>query len=88
MASTREFFETLESRVDPAKAAGVNSSYLFDVTGAGTWKVDVQDSGVQVTEGNGETFKVVNRSVGQDYNYEPREAPVYRALLATARKLG
>lgn len=51
MASTREFFETLETRVDPAKASGVNSTYLFDVTGAGTWKVDVQDSGVQVTEG-------------------------------------
>jgi putative sterol carrier protein len=51
VASTREFFESLESRVDPTKAAGVNSSYLFDVTGAGTWKVDVQDSGVQVTEG-------------------------------------
>jgi putative sterol carrier protein len=54
VASTREFFETLESRVDPARAAGVNSSYLFDVTGAGTWKVDVRESGVQVTEDGGD----------------------------------
>jgi hypothetical protein len=30
---------------------------------------------------------VVNRSVGQDYNYAPRDAPVYRALLAAARQL-
>ena len=49
--SAREFFETLESRIEPAKAVGVNSSYLFDVEGAGQWKVDVADSGVQVTEG-------------------------------------
>ncbi len=51
--ATREFFQTLESRVDPAKAAGINSSYLFDVDGAGRWLVDVRDEGVQVTE-NGE----------------------------------
>jgi putative sterol carrier protein len=49
--SAKEFFDTLESKVDPAKAQGVNASYLFDVTGAGAWKVDVQDSGVKVTEG-------------------------------------
>ena len=49
--SAKEFFDTLESRVDPSRAQGVNASYLFDVTGAGAWKVDVQDSGVKVTEG-------------------------------------
>ena len=52
MASAKEFFDTLGSNVDAEKAAGINASYLFDVTGAGTWKVDVRDgSGVQVTEG-------------------------------------
>ncbi len=49
--SAREFFESLESRVDPAKAAGVNNSYLFDIEGAGQWKVDVRDGNVEVTEG-------------------------------------
>jgi putative sterol carrier protein len=50
--SAKEFFDTLETRVDASKAQGVNASYLFDVTGAGAWKVDVQDgSGVTVTEG-------------------------------------
>jgi putative sterol carrier protein len=48
---TREFFETLESRVDASKTAGVNKSYVFDIDGAGVWKVDVTDAGVDVTEG-------------------------------------
>ena len=48
--STREFFDTLESRVDSAKTAGMNNSYLFDIEGAGKWKVDVQDGNVSVTE--------------------------------------
>jgi putative sterol carrier protein len=48
--TTREFFETLETRVDPSKTAGMSNSYLFDIEGAGTWKVDVQDGSVKVTE--------------------------------------
>ena len=52
MAQTaREFFETLETRVDSGKTAGMNNSYLFDIDGAGTWKVDVADGQVSVTEG-------------------------------------
>ena len=49
--SAREFFDSLGSRVDPAKTAGMNNSYLFDIEGAGTWKVDVQDGNVSVSEG-------------------------------------
>ena len=49
--SVREFFETLESRIDPAKTAGMNNSYLFDVDGAGQWAVRVTDGQVKVTEG-------------------------------------
>jgi putative sterol carrier protein len=48
--SAKEFFDTLESRVDPAKTAGMNNSYLFDIEGAGKWKVDVQDGNVSVTD--------------------------------------
>jgi len=48
--STREFFDGLETRVDPAKTAGMSNSYLFDIEGAGKWKVDVQDGNVSVTE--------------------------------------
>jgi putative sterol carrier protein len=54
MASAREFFEGLESRVDPAKTAGMSNSYVFEIEGAGTWKVDVDDGKVTVTEGGGD----------------------------------
>ena len=49
--STRELFDTLETRIDPSKTAGMTNSYLFDIDGAGKWKVDVQDGNVKVTEG-------------------------------------
>lgn len=49
--SVREFFETLEERVDPARAAGMSSSYLFDIDGAGRWRVDVEGGSARVTEG-------------------------------------
>jgi putative sterol carrier protein len=51
---TREFFESLESRVDSSKTAGMSNSYLFDIEGEGQWKVDVADGTVSVTEGGGE----------------------------------
>jgi putative sterol carrier protein len=50
MDSPREFFETLESRVDPAKAAGLTATYCFEIDGAGTWIVDVDDGKVSVSE--------------------------------------
>jgi putative sterol carrier protein len=51
--TAREFFEGLESRIDPAKTAGMTNSYVFEIDGAGTWKVDVQDGSVSVAEGGG-----------------------------------
>jgi putative sterol carrier protein len=49
--TAKEFFDSLETRIDPSKTAGMNNSYLFDIDGAGTWKVDVQDGNVKVTDG-------------------------------------
>ena len=49
--SVREFFEGLETRVEPSKTAGMNNTYLFDVEGAGQWLVAVNDGKVDVTEG-------------------------------------
>ena len=49
--SAKEFFDTLETRVDPARTAGMNNSYVFDIEGAGKWKVDVKDGSVSVIEG-------------------------------------
>ena len=61
-ASAREFFETLESRVDESKTAGMNNSYLFDIEGAGQWKVDVNDGKVTVSEGGGDADAVISTS--------------------------
>ncbi len=58
----REFFETLESRVDASKTAGMNNSYLFDIEGAGSWKVDVADGKVSVTEGGGDADATIHAS--------------------------
>jgi putative sterol carrier protein len=58
----REFFDTLESRVDASKTAGLTSSYLFEIEGAGTWKVDVADGKVSVTEGTGDADVTIRTS--------------------------
>lgn len=58
----REFFDTLESRVDAAQTAGMNTSYLFEIEGAGTWKVDVADGAVTVTEGAGDADVTIRTS--------------------------
>jgi putative sterol carrier protein len=60
--NARQFFESLESRVDESKTAGMNNSYLFDIDGAGKWKVDVADGQVTVTEGEGEADAVITAS--------------------------
>ncbi len=49
--SVREFFETLETRAETSKTAGMNNSYVFDVEGAGRWTVRVDDGDVKVNEG-------------------------------------
>ncbi|HEV3478228.1 MAG TPA: SCP2 sterol-binding domain-containing protein [Gaiellaceae bacterium] len=60
--TAREFFESLEGRVDPSKTAGMNNSYVFEIDGAGTWKVDVQDGNVSVTEGAGDADATISAS--------------------------
>jgi putative sterol carrier protein len=62
MDSPREFFESLESRVDPSKAAGMNASYKFDIDGAGSWNVDVDDGKVKVTEDGGDADTTISTS--------------------------
>jgi putative sterol carrier protein len=60
--TSREFFEGLESRIDPAKTAGMTNSYVFEIDGAGTWKVDVQDGSVSVAEGGGDADATISTS--------------------------
>jgi putative sterol carrier protein len=60
--SPREFFETLETRIDPAKAAGLTASYRFEIDGAGTWLVDVDDGKVSVSENGAEADCTIQAS--------------------------
>ena len=48
--SAKEFFEGLPGRIDSSKIAGMSNSYLFDVEGAGMWRVDVDGGSVTVSE--------------------------------------
>jgi putative sterol carrier protein len=61
-ASPREFFESLESRVDSTKAAGLTASYRFEIDGAGTWLVDVDDGKVSVSENGGDADTTISAS--------------------------
>jgi putative sterol carrier protein len=58
----REFFETLESRVDASKAKGMTASYKFVIDGSGTWVVDVDDGKVTVSEGDGDADTTITAS--------------------------
>jgi putative sterol carrier protein len=40
----------------------MTNSYVFDITGAGTWKVDVDDGKVSVTEGGGDADTTISAS--------------------------
>ena len=60
--TAREFFESLEGRIDPSKTAGMTNSYVFEIDGAGTWKVDVQDGSVSVAEGGGDADATISAS--------------------------
>ena len=50
----KEFFDKLEFEADADKIAGLNTSYLFDIDGAGQWLVEIHDGHLHVTEGAGD----------------------------------
>jgi putative sterol carrier protein len=60
--TAREFFDTLQSRADTSKTAGMTNSYLFDIEGAGKWTVSVDDGKVSVTEGGEDADAVITTS--------------------------
>ena len=62
MDDPRQFFETLESRVDASKAAGMTASYKFDIDGSGSWLVHVDDGKVTVTEDGGDADCTISTS--------------------------
>jgi putative sterol carrier protein len=60
--SVREFFQSIESRVDPSKTAGASASYRFDIEGAGSWHIDVDDGKVTVAESGADADCVIQAS--------------------------
>lgn len=61
-ASVREFFEGLEAKADADNLAGVETTYLFDIDGAGEWAVAVHDGHVHVSEGTTEADCIISAS--------------------------
>lgn len=49
--AAKEFFDDLEAQAEPDKIKNVNHSYLFEIAGEGSWRVDVRDGSLKVQEG-------------------------------------
>jgi putative sterol carrier protein len=60
--AAKEFFDTLPSRADESKLAGMSNSYLFDIEGEGQWHVDVRDGAINVSEGDGDADATISTS--------------------------
>jgi len=45
------FFAQLPEKADPTRIAGIEHTYVFDVTGEGVWLVQLHDGKLTVTEG-------------------------------------
>ena len=60
--AAKDFFDSLESRADDSKTAGMNNSYLFDIEGEGQWLVNVVDGKISVAEGGGDADATITTS--------------------------
>ena len=60
--AAKDFFDSLESRADADKLAGMSNSYVFEIEGEGEWHVDVRDGKITVTEGGGDADTTIATS--------------------------
>ena len=60
--AAQEFFDSLATRADPSKLAGMSNSYLFDIEGEGRWFVDVRDGAISVSRDEGEPDATISTS--------------------------
>ena len=60
--AAKEFFDSLSTRADAEKLAGMNNSYLFDIEGEGQWHVVVADGAIKVNEGEGDADTTISTS--------------------------
>ena len=80
MGSVQEFFEGLPSRVTPDRVAGMSNTYVFDIEGAGTWRVAIDDGAIEVTEGGGDadcTFSASEESFEKIVSGEQNPTTAY-----------
>ena len=63
MADTvREYFEEMQAKVDPERTRGQRASYRFDIEGAGSWHVAVDDGTIAVSESQADADCVIQAS--------------------------
>jgi putative sterol carrier protein len=79
--SAREFFEGAESRIDPSKTRGFRATYRFDVEGAGSWRVEVDDGTVRIEESDASADCVVHASEATFLRIVNREGSPMTAFL-------
>jgi putative sterol carrier protein len=60
--AAKDFFDSLPSRADASKLAGMTNSYLFDIEGEGQWLVTVADGSLNVSEGTGDADATIETS--------------------------
>jgi putative sterol carrier protein len=60
--AAKEFFDSLTSRADASKLAGMNNTYLFDIEGEGQWLVKVSDGTIDVSPGGGDADTTITTS--------------------------
>jgi putative sterol carrier protein len=80
MGSVREFFEGLPGRVPAERIAGMNNTYVFDIEGAGTWRVAIADGAIDVSEGGGDadcTFSASEESFQKIVSGEQNATTAY-----------
>ncbi|MCC6699377.1 MAG: SCP2 sterol-binding domain-containing protein [Candidatus Hydrogenedentes bacterium] len=63
------FFSELQSKVDPAKIAGMNATYQFAISGdgGGDWHVKIADGAAQVVAGVAESPSITLTASAEDW---------------------
>lgn len=79
--SAREFFEGAESRIDPTRTRDFRASYRFDVEGAGSWHVEVDDGKIRIEASDAPAECVVRASEATFLRIVNREASPMTAFL-------
>lgn len=49
--AVRAFFDSLPTRIDPARVASIDTVFAFDIAGAGAWTVRLAGGSPRVEEG-------------------------------------